>query len=52
MDYLGCGVSVCRIIYKSIHPTGNNLLVEVKRKWVRIINMEISLHLVEYACKN
>ena len=51
MDYLGFGVSGCRIIYENIHLTGNDLLVEIQRKWERIINMEISLNLVENAFK-
>ena len=52
MEYLGFGVCGCRIIYENIHLTGNNLLVEVQRKWERIINMEINLNLVEYAFKH
>ena len=51
IDYLGFGVSGCIIIYENIHLTGNNLLVEIQRKWERIINMEICLNLVEYAFK-
>ena len=51
MDYLGFGVSGCRISYGNVHLTGNNLLVEVQRKWERIIDVEISLNLVEYAFK-
>ena len=49
MEYLGFGVSGCRIIYENIHLTGNNLLVEVQRKWERIINVEINFNVVEYA---
>ena len=49
VDYLGFGVSGCRIIQENIHLTGKKLLVEVQRKWERIIIREISINLVEYA---
>ena len=39
MDYLGLVASGCRTIYDNVHLPEYNLLVEVQRKWGRIIKI-------------
>ena len=49
---VGFGIWGCRIIHKNIHLTENNLLLEVQRKWERIIKMKCSLNWVGYVFEN